>query len=176
MDPVSGSGVKDGTKGDSTMRHIEDATEGNGLDTIEETSSGYFIWLVSITVGVGGCLFGESGLIRRFGGEGEALQLLILSTGYDTGIISAVLIVLNDDLGHTLDSKEKELVTSLTSRGAFIGALAAGCSADRYGRKRAIFMGCIVFVVGAVLQASAYSVAQMSAGRFIIGLGVVLQQ
>jgi SP family myo-inositol transporter-like MFS transporter 13 len=92
--------------------------------------------------------------------------------GYDTGIISAVLVVLRDDLGHELISSEKELMTSITSGGAFLGALAAGCSADRYGRKPAIFIGCIVFVIGAVLQACAYSLIQMTIGRFIIGLGV----
>ena len=92
--------------------------------------------------------------------------------GYDTGIISAVLVVLNKDLGHALSSSEKELITSITSGGAFLGALAAGFSADKYGRKLAIFLGCIVFVIGAVLQACAFSLAQMTVGRFVIGVGV----
>lgn len=83
-----------------------------------------------------------------------------------------MLVVLNDDLGHELNSNEKELITSLTSGGAFLGALAAGCSADKYGRKAAIFLGCIVFFVGAILQASAFTLAQMSVGRFVIGIGV----
>jgi SP family myo-inositol transporter-like MFS transporter 13 len=81
-------------------------------------------------------------------------------------------VVLNEDLGHALNSSEKELITSLTSGGAFLGALAAGCSADKYGRKLAIFLGCIVFVIGAVLQACAFSLAQMAVGRFVIGIGV----
>ncbi|CAI7570146.1 unnamed protein product [Penicillium pancosmium] len=133
-------------------KHVEDTKDdipSQSLDTIEDTQTGYFTWLVSITIGVGGFLF-----------------------GYDTGIISAVLVVLGDDLGHDLISNEKELITSITSGGAFIGALAAGCSADRYGRKPAIFTGCIVFVIGAVLQACAYSLIQMTIGRFVIGLGV----
>lgn len=92
--------------------------------------------------------------------------------GYDTGIISAVLVYLNEDLGKILTSQEKELITSITSGGAFIGAIIAGSIADRYGRKTTIYMGCFLFTVGAVLQAAAYSIAQMTVGRFVIGLGV----
>lgn len=119
------------------------------LDSIEQTQSGKFAWLVSITAGVGGLLF-----------------------GYDTGIISAVLVYLEHDLGKVLNSSEKELITSITSGGAFIGAIAAGLTADRFGRKGAIYMGCVLFIVGAVLQACAYSLAQMTVGRLVVGLGV----
>jgi SP family myo-inositol transporter-like MFS transporter 13 len=64
------------------------------------------------------------------------------------------------------------LITSITSGGAFIGAIAAGLTADRFGRKGAIYMGCILFIVGAVLQACAYSLAQMTVGRLVVGFGV----
>jgi SP family myo-inositol transporter-like MFS transporter 13 len=119
------------------------------LNTIEETQSGKFIWLVTVTASVGGLLF-----------------------GYDTGIISAVLVYLGNDLGRVLSVSEKELITSITSGGAFIGAIAAGLSADRFGRKGAIYMGCVLFVIGAVLQASSYSLAQMTVGRLVVGFGV----
>lgn len=92
-----------------------DAVDVNG---IEDTVAGPFIWLVAVAASVGGMLF-----------------------GYDTGIISAVLVSLNDDLGHVLTSPEKELITSLCSGGAFIGAIIAGLTADRYGRKGAIYAG-----------------------------------
>ena len=45
-------------------------------------------------------------------------------------------------------------------------------TADRFGQKGAIYMGCALFIVGAVLQAAAYSVAQMTVGRLGVGLGV----
>ncbi|TVY52323.1 Myo-inositol transporter 1 [Lachnellula cervina] len=127
-----------------------DETENiDDLDSIEQTQSGKYAWLVAITAGVGGFLF-----------------------GYDTGIISAVLVYLDDDLGKILTSSEKELITSITSGGAFIGAIAAGLTADRFGRKGAIYMGCLLFIIGAVLQAAAYSLAQMTVGRLVVGLGV----
>jgi SP family myo-inositol transporter-like MFS transporter 13 len=135
--------VEHSSKYDQGSEHLED------LDSIEQTQSGRYAWLVAITAGVGGLLF-----------------------GYDTGIISAVLVYLNDDLGHVLDSSEKELITSITSGGAFIGAVAAGLTADRFGRKGAIYMGCLLFIAGAVLQAASYGLAQMTVGRLVVGLGV----
>ncbi|MCJ1259176.1 myo-inositol transporter [Lignoscripta atroalba] len=127
--------------------HVNTALD--DLDTIELTQTGSFSWLISITAAIGGMLF-----------------------GYDTGIISAVLVYLYEDLGHTLSSGEKELITSITSGGAFFGAIAAGLTADRFGRKIAIYLGCALFIIGAVLQAAAYSVAQMTVGRLVVGFGV----
>jgi MFS family permease len=92
--------------------------------------------------------------------------------GYDTGYISSVLVTIGTSLGHVLSTSEQELVTSLTSGGALVGAVGAGLTADRFGRKMPIWAACVVFIVGTVLQAAAYSVAQFAVGRFIVGLGV----
>ncbi|KAH7157786.1 general substrate transporter [Dactylonectria estremocensis] len=147
--------AKDDFKDD--IKHLEDPT-GVGsseeisldeLDSIEHTNTGKYAWLVSITAAIGGMLF-----------------------GYDTGIISAVLIYLNEDLGHHLDSQERELITSITSGGAFIGAIFAGATADRYGRKVAIYVGCVLFTLGAIIQAASFSLAQMTVGRLVVGFGV----
>jgi SP family myo-inositol transporter-like MFS transporter 13 len=120
------------------------------LDSIEQTDSGYFVWLVAAAASIAGGLF-----------------------GYDTGIISAVLVNLGTDLDHRLmTSSEKEAITSLCSAGAFFGAIAAGLTADKFGRKTSVYVGCVLFTVGAVLQASAYTLAQMCAGRLVVGLGV----
>lgn len=156
---------------DEDTQHVEDATHKDvtfvsTLDSIESTKADYYIWLVAITVGVGGFLFGMCMLSSTLSPQ------LRHQTGYDTGIISAVLVVLDNDLGHVLVSSEKELITSITSGGAFLGALAAGFSADKFERKLAIDMGCVVFVIGAVIQACSYSIAQMTVGRFVIGVGV----
>lgn len=74
--------------------------------------------------------------------------------------------------GRVPSSNEKELITSLCSGGAFIGAIIAGLTADKYGRKIAIYVGCVLFTIGAILQGAAYSIAQMSVGRLIVGFGV----
>lgn len=64
------------------------------------------------------------------------------------------------------------MVTSLTSGGALVGAIGAGLTADRFGRRWPIWGACALFVVGTVLQTCAYSVDQFAAGRFVVGLGV----
>lgn len=87
-------------------------------------------------------------------------------------MISAVLISLKGDLGHVLSSSEQELITSITSGGALVGAVIAGMFADRSGRKFPLYMGCALFSLGAIIQAAAYSLAQMTVGRFAVGLGV----
>ena len=92
--------------------------------------------------------------------------------GYDTGYISSVLVTLGSSLGHELSSSEQELVTSLTSGGALVGAVCAGLTADRFGRKMPIWAACIVFVLGTLLQAVSWHVPQFAVGRFVVGLGV----
>lgn len=119
-------------------------------DSIEELPTSWFVWLVAFTASVAGSLF-----------------------GYDTGIISAVLVYLGNDLNNRpTTASEKEAITSLCSAGAFIGAIIAGLTADKYGRKVAIYVGCALFTVGAVLQAASFSIAQMVVGRLVVGFGV----
>ncbi|GKT98069.1 unnamed protein product [Fusarium langsethiae] len=147
--------VKEDSKGH--LEHLEHSNSPDSiqevniddLDSIEQTKTGKFSWLVSITAAIGGMLF-----------------------GYDTGIISAVLVYIHQDLGKTLTSQEKELITSVTSGGAFIGAIFAGATADRYGRKVAIYVGCLLFIIGAVIQAASFSIVQMTVGRIVVGFGV----
>ncbi|KAB8070617.1 general substrate transporter [Aspergillus leporis] len=119
------------------------------LSSIEDTAASKAAWLISVTVSIGGLLF-----------------------GYDTGYISSVLVTIGTSLGHTLSSSEQELVTSLTSGGALVGAVGAGLTADRFGRRWPIWGACLLFVVGTVLQACSYSVPQFAVGRFVVGLGV----
>ncbi|KAF2160098.1 hypothetical protein M409DRAFT_29396 [Zasmidium cellare ATCC 36951] len=93
--------------------------------------------------------------------------------GYDTGVISGVLVVLGDDLGgREVTSSEKEAITALCAAGALVGAIIAGVTSDKYGRRPAIWFSSILFTIGAIVQATSYSIAQMCAGRFLIGLGI----
>jgi MFS transporter, SP family, solute carrier family 2 (myo-inositol transporter), member 13 len=119
-------------------------------DSIEQTPTSTAVWLIAVTASIAGALF-----------------------GYDTGIISAVLVYLGTDLNNTImSSAQKEAITSLCSGGAFFGAIIAGLTADKYGRKAGIYVGCLLFTIGAVLQATAFTFAQMCVGRLIVGLGV----
>lgn len=91
--------------------HVEVADLATVLDSNDVNSLpvSWFVWLVAVTASLAGWLF-----------------------GYDTGIISAVLVYLHDDLnGQPTTSNEKQLITSLCSNGAFFGAIVAGLTADK---------------------------------------------
>ncbi|KAE8365014.1 general substrate transporter [Aspergillus caelatus] len=133
-----------------SVRVEYDARNNAHDDSIEDIATSWFVWLVALTASIAGGLF-----------------------GYDTGIISAVFVYLGDDLdGCPTSDSEKELITSLCAGGSFIGAIIAGVTADKYGRKPAIYVGCFLFTIGAILQGAAYSIVQMAVGRLVVGLGV----
>ncbi|KAI5468134.1 general substrate transporter [Mariannaea sp. PMI_226] len=120
------------------------------VNNIEDSTPGLFLNLCVVAIAIGGMLF-----------------------GYDTGVISGVLVVLGTDLDNRLlTSNEKELITSLCAGGALIGAIIAGVTADKYGRKPAIWFASVLFTLGALVQASSYSLVQMCVGRVLVGLGV----
>ncbi|KAI1427632.1 myo-inositol transporter [Xylaria sp. FL1777] len=143
----------DDIKNQDAVLHVENAEDCVKAKTfdnsIDDTKPSRKVWTIILTVAMGGFLF-----------------------GYDTGYISSVLVSLGDDLGHTLSSQEQELITSITSGGALVGALIAGLPADKFGRKFGIYVGCALFLAGSIIQAAAFSVPQMTVGRFVVGLGV----
>lgn len=53
------------------------------------------------------------------------------------------------------------MVVSLYDVGCFFGAMSLGSLADPIGRERTLAVACFVFIVGAVLQATSYSIAQI---------------
>ncbi|KAI1343399.1 putative sugar transporter [Xylariaceae sp. FL0016] len=63
-------------------------------------------------------------------------------------------------------------VVSIYNIGCVIGAMTIGFFADSCGRERTISLASSVFIAGALLQAASYTIAQISFGRFVLGLGV----
>ncbi|CAG9946983.1 unnamed protein product [Clonostachys rosea f. rosea IK726] len=56
--------------------------------------------------------------------------------------------------------------------GCLLGAVVAFFRGDKFGRRWAIVYSCIVVIIGAILQTSAYSRAQYIVGRIVAGVGV----
>lgn len=56
--------------------------------------------------------------------------------------------------------------------GTFFGAIIAGDVADFIGRKFTIVTGCLIFIIGIIIQVASSRVGVLAAGRFIAGLGV----
>ncbi|TRM61582.1 general substrate transporter [Schizophyllum amplum] len=102
--------------------------------------------------------------------------------GYDIGVISGCLIMpdfierfgeLQADGTYVLSSERQSIITSLLSAGTFFGALGQAFTADRFGRKHSILIWSTIFTIGTAIQTgTSTSIAQISAGRFIAGLGV----
>ncbi|KAI0832570.1 general substrate transporter [Trametes gibbosa] len=101
--------------------------------------------------------------------------------GYDQGVMSALLtakqfekvfpqVVVNssEPANHaTLQS----FVVAIYEIGCLIGALSNLWIGDWLGRRRTIVLGGIIMIIGAILQATSFSYAQMVVARIITGLG-----
>lgn len=56
--------------------------------------------------------------------------------------------------------------------GAVIGALLCSWSGDRFGRRKVIFFAAICALIGIILEASSFGLAQFIIGRVILGFGI----
>ncbi|KAI1388921.1 general substrate transporter, partial [Hypoxylon trugodes] len=111
---------------------------------------GLFIWLLTLSAGISGLLF-----------------------GYDTGVISATLVSIGSSLsGRPLTSLDKSVITSCTSLFALVASPISSVLADYFGRKPVILLSDLLFVFGALVQALSYSVAGMVLGRSIVGAAI----
>ena len=70
------------------------------------------------------------------------------------------------------NSTSKGAVIASFQLGALIGALSCTGLGDRLGRRKTIFLGAILTVIGQLLQTAAYGLPQFVVGRVILGLGV----
>ncbi|KAL2622188.1 hypothetical protein R1flu_002393 [Riccia fluitans] len=109
-----------------------------------------YIWKLSLSAGLGGLLF-----------------------GYDTGVISGALLYIRDDF-ESVDKNTslQEAIVSTALAGAIIGSAAGGKMSDRFGRKPVIMFSDVIFVIGAIVMASAVNPGLIIFGRVLVGLGI----
>jgi MFS family permease len=107
--------------------------------------------------------------------------------GYDQGVMGGLLTLPSFvstfpeiDLVHTGGMSASQINYRSTVQGITVASYNAGCFfgaivtiwiADILGRRRMIFLGTALIIVGAVLQASALSLGHLIAGRVITGFG-----
>jgi len=101
--------------------------------------------------------------------------------GYDSGYINGVLaadIFIKAVEGPTATSvseSHQSLIVSILSCGTFFGAVIAGDLADWIGRKWTVILGCLIYIIGVVIQTITGlgdALAAIVAGRLIAGIGV----
>ena len=103
-------------------------------------------------------------------GVGGVTFLAGLLFGYDQGVISGALPLLQKDLD--LSTLESEIVTSWVTLGALFGALVAGGTADRIGRRWTAVTAGVLFALGALIEAVSPGAGMLTFGRVVTGLGV----
>ncbi|KAJ4168512.1 hypothetical protein NW754_010425 [Fusarium falciforme] len=99
-------------------------------------------------------------------------NICILS--YDAGMINNLNAVQPYFEHFNLDSDLIGLNVAIISAGCIFGSPVVGPVVDRWGRKTGLGMGSVCIILGVVLQASAGRVAQLIAGRFIIGFATII--
>ncbi|EPE30675.1 MFS general substrate transporter [Glarea lozoyensis ATCC 20868] len=132
-------------------------------------------------------MFGGS---RYFGLRGQKLNLAVgiiagvdfFLFGYDQGVMGGLLTLGSwveqfpeiDSVNNPTDthiSTIQGITVASYNVGCFIGAIITIFIGDILGRRKMIFLGSAIMVVGAALQASAFSLPHLIVGRIITGFG-----
>ncbi|KAI5970745.1 hypothetical protein CANMA_000164 [Candida margitis] len=96
--------------------------------------------------------------------------------GYDQGVYGSLLSL--DSFERTFPSIKSSANSTL--QGAVIAVYELGCGfaalstvylGDRLGRLKCMFLGCVIVVIGAALQASAFTVTHLAIARVFTGFG-----
>ncbi|WPH00948.1 Hypothetical protein R9X50_00378200 [Acrodontium crateriforme] len=123
----------------------------------------------------------EDGSSRMHGLHGQKLimflsvfvSLGVFLFGYDQGVMSGIITgPYFKDYFNQPSRAEIGTMVAILEVGAFIASLTIGRIGDMLGRKKTIFWGAVIFIIGGALQAFATGMPMMLLGRIIAGLGV----
>ncbi|KAA6300845.1 MAG: D-xylose-proton symporter [Candidatus Ordinivivax streblomastigis] len=106
-----------------------------------------YILLISLVAACGGLLF-----------------------GFDTAVISGVLPLLKAHFG--FDELTSGWIVSILTIGCIIGVIFAGSLADKYGRKKLLYIASLLFLLSALGTASSANIYIFQFFRFLGGLAV----
>ncbi|EME26456.1 MFS transporter, SP family, sugar:H+ symporter [Galdieria sulphuraria] len=93
--------------------------------------------------------------------------------GLDVSLISGVLLFVVSDLN--LTSHQSSLVSSGMALGAIGGGFLGIVLVEYIGRKRSILIACVLYTVGALMEALSPSFGVLISGRLVLGLGVGIE-
>ncbi|RCV19041.1 hypothetical protein SETIT_3G352100v2 [Setaria italica] len=90
--------------------------------------------------------------------------------GYNVAVMSGAQIFMAEDLGVT--DAQVEVLSGVINVYSLVGALLAGWTSDRLGRRLTIVLANVFFLVGPLAMTLAGGYAVLMAGRFVAGVGV----
>ncbi|KAI9703070.1 MAG: hypothetical protein M1820_005942 [Bogoriella megaspora] len=101
------------------------------------------------------------------------VSLGVFLFGYDQGVMSGIITgPFFQDYFHHPSRAEIGTMVAILEIGALIASISIGKIGDLIGRRRTIFYGSLVFLVGGALQTFSTGMPMMLVGRIVAGLGV----
>lgn len=96
-----------------------------------------------------------------------------IMNGYDGSVISSINAMepFQDRFKIGRTGELNGAVFSIYTVGSIIGSLGCGYIMDKWGRRAGMFFGALFIILGSILQASSYHLAQFMIGRFFVGFG-----
>ncbi|EXK24402.1 hypothetical protein FOXG_15085 [Fusarium oxysporum f. sp. lycopersici 4287] len=101
------------------------------------------------------------------------LSLCFFTYGFDGSVIGGVYAMpafiadFSNPLNLALPARDVSIMTAVPVPGAVAGTLLAAWLGDKYGRKKALWVACLISLVGAAIQTGAINVAMLTVGRTI---------
>ncbi|RFU30302.1 hypothetical protein B7463_g6062, partial [Scytalidium lignicola] len=92
--------------------------------------------------------------------------------GYDNGVMGSVLGSPSFEQQFGLSSTMEGTVTAMFELGCIIGAWSVSLFGEPWGRRTIIHIGTLCVCIGAAIQTSSYSTAQLIVGRIVAGIGM----
>jgi MFS family permease len=91
--------------------------------------------------------------------------------GYDSSMMNGLLILPSYSEYFSLTTTLEGLNNAAMWLGGIIGCFGAQPLPDILGRRRAILVGCLVIIVGIILQTAAQNIAMFVISRILVGIG-----
>ncbi|KAJ5553540.1 hypothetical protein N7494_002918 [Penicillium frequentans] len=100
--------------------------------------------------------------------------LCACANGYDGSLMGSVLAMSHyQEVFKTgLTGEKVSVVTSLYTVGSMVATPISAVISDKLGRRKCMFVGAWVIIIGSVIIASGMTLAQFVVGRFILGVGI----
>lgn len=92
--------------------------------------------------------------------------------GYDSVLYGGAII--NEYFLEAFDQPSSDMLGQISATfdlGSFVGCIVTCFIGEKLGRTRTIMIGCLIHVVGGILQATPHEVVQLIVGRLVAGFG-----
>jgi hypothetical protein len=126
---------------------------------------------VTVSAGMGFILFGR--ILFPFTNIEKSFQPANrVIPGYDNGVMGSVFGSPSFEQQFHLSSTMEGTVTAMFELGCIIRAWSVSLFGEPWGRRTIIHMGTVCVCIGAAIQTSSYSIAQLIVGRIVAGTGM----